>query len=277
MMEYQPEIRNRAWSTSKIIYKSKYRTAFKKSQSESILLNQRKVLNGRITASIMLVCQIDGLIDICDDYNRSDRSMLFDDRPYKICGLTMKQVRRFPFTESNFLTHHITPEMEDLAKNYSSNYRFGRDFIIENSLRHGRFTNMPDNLGLLCEIVIPNGDKKYPNIDLTTVTEKTEDTDKDIIYTAKRGMLEEVGINLFSTVGKKIFHPVYQENYRKKYYPGLPYNFSIGMYGKATECIVVGANPEDLIECQIYNYVDPEERQYQIYEQMIDKFLNDLY
>lgn len=271
-MYFTGETRIRTRSVPNFSYKH-FHVTLKRSKSEINLFNKRKVFNGRITASVIIISEIDGLFDVCKNYNESDKSMLFDDRPYKICGLSLDQVKQFPAAKSQI----VTPEMRKQALDYSKNYRIGRDFVFEDALKKNRFGKIPINLGFLCEVVLPSGDKRYPNIDLTTVTEKTEDSDKDIIYTAKRGLLEEIGLDVFSNKGKEIFHPRYQEEFRKKYYPSLPYNFSIGTYGKATECIVVGANPEDLISCQIFQTEDPEERQYQNYERMIEKLLENAF
>jgi hypothetical protein len=246
-----------------------------RSKSESTL--RRPCFNGRITASLTVICNdIDGLDDLCGDYNSSDRSKLEKDNPYKICSLTFEQIRKFPEVKSNSLSHLITNEMEEIAYANSKNYKFGWDFVFKNSIKHNRFKGVSNRLGFLCEIVLPTDPSEYPNIDLTTITEKTENTDLDILHTAKRGAYEEIGIDLFGKAGRKIMHPCYQINFRKKYGNKIPYNFHVGSYGSATECFVLGVDIEDLIECQIIETrLNDEERHYRMIDRMIHRLLDD--
>ena len=179
----------------------------------------------------------------------------------------MEQIKLFPAAKHNYMRNLISPEMEIQAAKSSKNFKFGWDFVLKDAIIHDRFNGLSSNLGIMCEVVLPDCSNKYPNIDLTTITEKTERSDKDIIYTAKRGAYEEVGIDFFSESGKKIFHPNYQAVMRKKYCPKLPYNFCIGSFGNATECVVVLTESEHLEECQYF--VDAIEKNYCRYERMV--------
>lgn len=272
--------RSRSISISNAIFKPmKLETIRRTRSDESMNISSinRKTFNGRITASMIIVSELEGLNEVCENYNQGDKSNLFDDRPYKICALTLDQIKMFPNAKSNSLSYLITPEMERQAYLNSRNFKYGRDFVLENSLQHARFEGMPSNLGMLCEVLLPTGDKRYPNIDIGTISEKTEYDDKSILYTAMRGAIEEIGIDLFNKSGREIFHSSYQNDFRKKYYPNLPYNFSIGSFGRATECIVVGAKYEDLIDCQIVkeNRLTNEETNYLRYESMIHRILDE--
>lgn len=235
-------------------------------------VDKRKSFNGRVTAATIIISDLDGLESVCENYNNGDTSKLYKDRPHKTYGLTMEQIKLFPAAKYNYMSSLITSEMETKASKSSTNYKFGWDFVLKDAIIHDRFGKLPSNLGIMCEVVLPDEMHKYPNIDLTTITEKTERSDKDIIYTAKRGAYEEVGIDFFSESGKMIFHPNYQTLMRKKYCPKLPYNFCIGSFGNATECLVVLTESEHLEECQYF--VDSIEKNYNRYERMARNLTN---
>lgn len=252
------------------------RSKQKRSKSEP-LIKTRKVFNGVITASIILVSDSDGLSDVCSIYESSNKDNLMNDRPFKVCSLTIDQIKKFPKAKTNELSYLVTADMEEKAYSVSKNYELGWDFVLKDSIKNDRLSSLDDRLSILCEIVLPSLDNEYPNIDVTSVTEKTEIEDKNIIYTAKRGLLEEIGIDMFTDIGTEIFRSKYQKEYRKKYCKNLPYNFKLGEHGKATECLVICAEAEDILDCQNINEQHSillEESNYRRYERMINDLVS---
>lgn len=213
----------------------------------------RPRFNGHETASIIIVGRSDEFTELCENYNFGNKNNLEEDHPYEIRSLSLELVKEFPNAKKHIkLSKFITNDMEEKAKAQSKYYKFGHDFVFEYCIENKVFDTCAHGLNFLCEIVVPRvGFEQYKNIDVTTVTEKTKVIDTDILSTGIRGVQEEIGIDLTTAFGKKILSPMYQNEFRKLHSPHLPYNFTIGTRGHLTECIIVCAYQEDIIECQM--------------------------
>jgi hypothetical protein len=243
---------------------------FHRSLSVPYILEERPCFNGRVTASIIFVGQSGEFNELCDNFNYSCKTKLEKDFPHAIHGLSLDLVRDFPNAELNSkMSGIINYEIKEKAKKVNENYKYGHDFVFNYCINNKLLDFCSQELEYLCEIVIPNFNlEKYQNIDVTTITEKTEPTDGDIIETGIRGVKEEIGIDLELDFGKKIMSPNYQRSFRKKFSPNLPYSFDIGVPGRATGCFIIGTEQDDLLECQILTQEDFTEIKYRRLEKL---------
>lgn len=243
---------------------------FKRSSSLREILEERPCFNGRVTASVIFVGKSGDFNELCDNFNYSCKAKLEKDYPHAIHGLSLDLIRDFPNAEFNSkMTDIVNYDLKEKAKQVNENYKYGHDFVFSHCINKKLLDDCSQGLDYLCEIVIPGSNlEKYQNIDITTITEKTESTDGDIIETGIRGVKEEIGIDLESDLGKKIMSPNYQRNFRKNNSPKLPYSFEIGVFGRATECFIIGAHQDDILECQMLTQEDFAEIKYRRLEKL---------
>ena len=223
----------------------------------------RKSFNERITASMILIDNLSNLTDIVDLYDKFDKTKLAKDHPYKLTVQNKKSINKFPLIKE--YDSLITKDMKNKASLYSPFFTCSKDFVLKSFEFNYNLRNLNDEYGILCEIVLPDNLNKYKDIDLTTITEKTEEDDVNILYTGKRGVYEEIGLDFFSSYGKKIFNMQYQNEYRKLHNLNIPFNFTLGSSNKKTECFIICADAQYLIDCHISN-INEQENLYNLYE-----------
>jgi hypothetical protein len=229
-----------------------------------------KTFNGYYKAAVLFVMPKNELDEICYIYNNTNKNQFSPTAPYKLCGLTVGQIKAFPDIKDL-----ITDEMKQQAELLSPNYNYGYDQTVRFLMDHNKINYLNNNLGVICGISLPSKNKMHPNIDLTAICETVEHDDSDIIYTGYRGVYAKTGINLFSKTGTQIVSKEYQAEFRKKYCPRLSYDIPFGQYDKAVRCILIGTNAEDLLKCQDINEELLEELKYFRYDKMVEKVIDD--
>lgn len=200
--------------------------------------DDRPILDGCVSAGVIILGDKNVLEDVCAKYNSSDKSKLEADHADKLCCLSYDLVKRFP-TENEthpYMESLVTTTMKERADKYSRRWGYGRDFVLDHCIRNKQFDDkIPDTLSFLCQIVVPNSTsaRKYPNIDLTVITGKTSSNhgDKSTIDTAIRETREETGLYISEYLpngNPGIFHSGYQWRMRRTYNAeNLPYNFKL--------------------------------------------------
>ena len=224
-----------------------------RSKSESQIVVNRQI-EGYITGCVVLIIPKQSKKaspnDICKIYDQMDKTLLHKDKAHSLCAVTLQEIENFQSTKTQEIHKKlITESMKDCAKKRSPDYKYGYDFVFKFCIKQNIFKNNMNNLLFLTQIVIPTSNRRFPNIDITNVTEKTEPAvDRCIRDTCIRGVYEELGIDLNSPFGEKILSFKYQYDFRNQYSTNLPYNMDLD--NNTSKVYFICADSFDLIQCQ---------------------------
>jgi hypothetical protein len=186
-------------------------------------LENRGITGNIVTSGAIVMGPLKLISSIAAKYNaltrEEKRQKFHKDYPRILHALSVSEIKKFVDRAPG--DYSLVPErLRRRAYKKQKDYGFGLDFVFEHCLDHGVvLRDIPPGYGVLCGIALPNGSRKYPNVDLVNFTEKTESWDESmevvnpvsakkphlsndsffdepIVNTMARGLLEEFGLDI---------------------------------------------------------------------------------